>query len=831
MAKRNGSDFVFQLEEAASIMSDFLTEMDKGKHKYHKELAGKLRLIYCKKSGEKSLLDKVLSSFGVQFYVNVNINIVENMVSRNPILMLNNSALSWLSGAGELVPIFDAVDSPDFKISERVFSYKEIFEYLADTTVYHVDDEIDDDHAFLQSNYLILMNLTLAERTIYDISKITLEIAKIIINYTRFGTESKFIKDLKNVNKSDKSRIQKIKEGIVPYHYLNSGRYHKAISWFDTLSASSKNPGGDQRRLAAWAYTMLGNQEKEKVTRIAPRSQEEVVREWSKVKEYYTKATKIDPSLWEAHYNATNASVFEANSMCKFDIGRANDVWECANAALLKLSIEHKDVQYIFLMMAKSFAMQAKANFKRDLSFSRDLWQQAKDKFQHASEKGKLQPQLLIDWASALCAEASGINSINAVEAKNLWNQAREILLEAAAGSSDPNEALNLLGLTFNEEASATRNSNPAHSLSMWKKAGEKYEEIVTIDPGYWRAFNNWGVALENEAKAIFSQSCGVDVERSIARISKAFQNYNRALNLKNGSKLILINMGKLFFTKAEILMASNADEAMKCLDLAECYFDKSKNEKNKASEVYYRLANTYSLKAIVQAKISIQSSELLWKKADSYYDVSLKLNPKTIDACNYWGMSHIKRADIFLTSDAHRARNSFSSASDKFQLSLEIDPENLDALISMAGSCSEEAKIAEEEGDFSVAKALWKKSIAATEKALILASDHFYVYRRYGLTCLEQSRNKNNEDKKNLLKKAETMFLKSEEILSGSSSYDIACVFSHFEDTDSTIYWLNKAAELKMLPPRSHIETDRDLCHARANPKFIEWFNKNFNY
>ena len=195
MAERTKDDYLYELEEVRDKLVDYIDLMNQGKINYYKDAALKLRVLYCYKSGTPSLLKKVSDLFGFEFYVYIQISPQELGIFKNPpIFEFNNSVLSWLDRGKQGALIFDAIKRHEIQVVDRKFSYKEIIEVVADKMVAHIDPKIDDGHLELHSQQVLLFNLPIAQRAIYDTANTSIKVINIISDYIRHGTQSKFIK-------------------------------------------------------------------------------------------------------------------------------------------------------------------------------------------------------------------------------------------------------------------------------------------------------------------------------------------------------------------------------------------------------------------------------------------------------------------------------------------------------------------------------------------------------------------------------------------------------------------------------------------------------------
>lgn len=822
MPKRSEIDYLYELKNIVEIISDFIKQVESGKRTYIKELAGKLRVIYCKKSGTKPLIESILNRYEIEFYVYVNTNILEFILNGNSNFVFYSSVTEWLGDKGELVPLSEAIESPDLKYNGRIFNYKELFEELADDTVFHVDEEIDDDHAFLRNGNISVSGLPVVERMIFDASKTTYEILIKICKYIENNETSHFIKKRKKNGASTKSKFLQIKEGVIPFHYLKYGKNKEAIRWFEDANAKNFTIKEGHRRLVSWAYIQLGNAAQNKVLKKKFKNKNEINKDWQEITSFYKKAGEIIPEMWEASYSLANALICEANSLSRFDLQAANSRWQEANSILEKLSEKHANNPAVYILFATSFSSQASKNVDTDFEFSRDLWRKSREKYQHANSLQKLPPERLIDLALTYSKEAKHIPAINYPQTKALLEEARDLCRQLLEDERYKQKAQELISALFGEEATSASILGSFASIPLWREATNINRELAGGDETKWRFFNNLGWTLLNEARCYYSM--GATYLDAVDCIKQSAEALEAALRIKPTSRLVKRNMGRMFIFKAKIHEAMNPGVSHEYWNEAEKYLRMVAKSKSHDSEAHCFLAEAIAGKCNSLANSDLEKATLLWNESDHHYEIALRINSKQHFAWNEWGSNLITRSEIFFEKDSDISTKHLTKAIDKFKSSLAATPNNINGLFFLAVSLNNLATLLISCGDKDRANALWAEAEKQVDTLIELQPANLNFYNHKGVILLDMSRHLEASDQQSFLEESKKQLLKAEKIMPGFSSYNLACAFSRQSNIEKSIYWLKSAADHGMLPSTKQIENDKDLYNIRDNALFKEW-------
>lgn len=197
-------DYLNELNDIRNKLTDFLQKINSGKSTYFKDLALKLRIIYCDKSGTKALIKTIEAEYDLKVNVVVKHSIAEHVrngslpesLSDGLIMDQLNSVVTWFQSGDQLLPIIDAINKQDeIFIQDRYYSYKEIFEAMADKMGgAHVDSSISDDILIPHSDKILIGGLSVAQRAIYDTAKATITLINLINAYISEPFENDVIK-------------------------------------------------------------------------------------------------------------------------------------------------------------------------------------------------------------------------------------------------------------------------------------------------------------------------------------------------------------------------------------------------------------------------------------------------------------------------------------------------------------------------------------------------------------------------------------------------------------------------------------------------------------
>lgn len=202
MANINDLGYLKELFEQRSKILDFLEMINQGRIEYYKELALKLRVLYIDKSRRKSLLRVISDRFAIDLYVwtrralhdSVKNNQNTQEILKNVLFIQTNSVATWFIKGAEFISPFDALEREDLFLRGKYYSYRSVIEVVADKQAAHIDEDFPDDHFLMQKDNIVLLDLPISLRAIYDTAIATIELINKIEKFLCSGVENPHIR-------------------------------------------------------------------------------------------------------------------------------------------------------------------------------------------------------------------------------------------------------------------------------------------------------------------------------------------------------------------------------------------------------------------------------------------------------------------------------------------------------------------------------------------------------------------------------------------------------------------------------------------------------------
>lgn len=206
MAERTPAGYLAELDEIGQKLSDFIELVNAGKLHYYKDIALKLRVLYCRKSGTPALFKKICDLHAIDIYVMVLFSFTDRMekgelpesIARAfmdaQVFEQTNSVVSWLGKGHEKRLLLDAIEKPEITIGDKRLSYKELIEVVADKMAAHIDHQIDDLYLEMHSDLILIGGLPIAQRALFDTARTTIEIIHAVLGHIREQQEFRFVK-------------------------------------------------------------------------------------------------------------------------------------------------------------------------------------------------------------------------------------------------------------------------------------------------------------------------------------------------------------------------------------------------------------------------------------------------------------------------------------------------------------------------------------------------------------------------------------------------------------------------------------------------------------
>jgi tetratricopeptide (TPR) repeat protein len=167
--------------------------------------------------------------------------------------------------------------------------------------------------------------------------------------------------------------------------------------------------------------------------------------------------------------------------------------------------------------------------------------------------------------------------------------------------------------------------------------------------------------------------------------------------------------------------------------------------------------------------------------------------------------------------SEGSEADGSFQDAYKKFASAALLDPENAEVthywgLALYEQACHKQSKEAKE---------LYQAACEKFEAALKLAPGNAKIMNDWGAALMAQARNKSDKQAESLYVEAKEKIAAAEALEPGSAAYNLACIHSLRGEPEECRKFLEQAQQGGNLPPKKHLETDKDL----DNVKEEKWF------
>ena len=201
MANLTKKDYLRELVDIKEKLEDFMNLINKGRLTYYKEIALKLRILYCSKSGKPPLFTTICDIFDFDIKVFIRYSAREKVdkglwpasLADGLVFEQINSVVSWFERGDEFIPLLEAINRNEVLINNEYHSYKHILEVVGDKMAGHIDSKIDDRDLILHSSVFLIGGLPIAQRAIFDTAKSTVILINIIIDFLRNGKSYPFI--------------------------------------------------------------------------------------------------------------------------------------------------------------------------------------------------------------------------------------------------------------------------------------------------------------------------------------------------------------------------------------------------------------------------------------------------------------------------------------------------------------------------------------------------------------------------------------------------------------------------------------------------------------
>ena len=203
MIQRELQDYLVELADIRNKLSDFLDRIRQGYPEYYKDIALKLRILYCRKSGTEPLLRTIEDLLGVDILVlvrltmkeKVDIGVLPPSLANGLVFEQINSVVTWLERGDAVLSVFTALDRPEVLAANRTYSYRDIIEVAADKLGgAHVDPKIPAKDLALHSQNLLIGGLPVAQRALFDTARATVQLLDCLLHLATTGAQYPFLR-------------------------------------------------------------------------------------------------------------------------------------------------------------------------------------------------------------------------------------------------------------------------------------------------------------------------------------------------------------------------------------------------------------------------------------------------------------------------------------------------------------------------------------------------------------------------------------------------------------------------------------------------------------
>lgn len=246
--------------------------------------------------------------------------------------------------------------------------------------------------------------------------------------------------------------------------------------------------------------------------------------------------------------------------------------------------------------------------------------------------------------------------------------------------------------------------------------------------------------------------------------------------------------------------------------------------------------ANSWGIMLATEASTFARSDLLkalqIWDLAGQRFQQAISIKPNNHQAFYNWGVALLAKANALASTDLSEARKHWHQAADCFQQALSILPDKHDAANNWGVVLTTEAD-ALADSNLPEANRLWQQAAELFRQALSIKPDKHTAASNWGEALLSEFsriRQSHPERAGHLLRQAISLLELHAQRAPGIVAYNLACAYACAGSVSDCVNWLKKAREHAGLPPRIHIETDKNLDDLRNDPQFQQWWTETFN-
>ena len=432
-----------------------------------------------------------------------------------------------------------------------------------------------------------------------------------------------------------------------------------------------------------------------------------------------------------------------------------------------------------------------------------------------------------VDLGNRDAADAAKCVESDKPAARRLWAAAAERYAQALAIKPDMHEAANNWGIALNAEARAIAPTDLAAARRLWAASSKRYAQALTIKPDKHDAAFNWGIALNAEARAV----APTDLAEARRLWAAAAERYAQALAIKPDVHDAANNWGNALDAEARAVAPTDLAEARHLWAAAAERYAQALAIKPDMHDAAYNWGNALDAEARAVAPTDLAEARHLWAAAAERYAQALAIKPDKHDAAYNWGNALATEAPAVASTDLAEARRLWAAAAERYAQALAIKPDKHEAAYNWGSALDDEAR-AVASTDLSEARRLWAAAAERYAQALAIKPD---VHEAANNWCAMLSTQYHllkpsaPDEAAPLLDQAEQLALRAESIRPGADTYNLACIRSLKGDLPAALEALRTTHTAGTLPDATHLRADHDLAPLRADPAFQAWWREVF--
>jgi hypothetical protein len=206
MAELTNEGYLNCLCDIKMKLTNFIALVEHGMKSYFPDIAGKLRILYCYKSGTESLIKTISDLYNLEIKVCVLYTFKEKaekgklpafIRNAQPLYHQVNSAMNWFhpEESDEIVSIIDAINRKEILYLGEEYSCKRIIEVVADKMGgMHFDKHVNDIDLALHGKEIRIGNFSVAEMTLHSVAIASIELIDMIEYVISSGVSNEFVK-------------------------------------------------------------------------------------------------------------------------------------------------------------------------------------------------------------------------------------------------------------------------------------------------------------------------------------------------------------------------------------------------------------------------------------------------------------------------------------------------------------------------------------------------------------------------------------------------------------------------------------------------------------